>query len=72
MNITLNLANKIASVAQIAVKYSKVAINRGIETNIETGMAMEKDIFGLCFATKDQREGMTAFIEKRKPVFQNK
>ncbi|MGK0467753.1 short-chain-enoyl-CoA hydratase [Clostridium sp.] len=72
MSITLNLANKIASVAQIAVKYSKSAINRGIETDIETGMAMENDIFGLCFATKDQREGMTAFIEKRKPVFQNK
>ena len=72
MNITLKLANKIASVAQIAVKYSKVSINSGIETDIETGMAMENDVFGLCFATEDQREGMTAFIEKRKPVFQNK
>lgn len=72
MNVTLELANKIASVAQIAVKYSKVAINRGIETDIETGMAMEKDVFGLCFSTEDQREGMTAFLEKRKPEFQNK
>lgn len=72
MNVTLKLANKIASVAQIAVKYSKVAINRGIETDIETGMVLEKEIFGLCFATEDQTEGMTAFIEKRKPEFQNK
>lgn len=72
MNETLKLANKIASVAQIAVKYSKVAINRGIETDIETGMAIERDVFGLCFATEDQTEGMIAFIEKRKPEFQKK
>lgn len=72
MNETLNLANKIASVAQIAVKYSKTAINRGIETDIETGMSIEKDSFGLCFATEDQKEGMAAFIEKRKSEFQNR
>lgn len=72
MNEAMNLANKIASKGQIAVKYSKVAINRGIETDIETGMAIEKDLFGLCFATEDQKEGMTAFVEKRAAKFKNK
>ncbi len=68
----LKLAQKIVSSAQMAVRYSKTAINRGIETDIETGLAIEKDLFGLCFATQDQKEGMTAFIEKKKPEFKNK
>lgn len=68
----LKLGEKIACKPQGAVRYAKTAINRGIETDIETGMAIEKDIFGLCFATKDQKEGMEAFLEKRKPNFINK
>lgn len=72
MNEAMNMANKIASKGQIAVRYAKTAINRGIETDIETGMAIEKDLFGLCFATEDQKEGMTAFIEKRAAEFKNK
>ena len=35
-------------------------------------MVIEKNVFGLCFATKDQKEGMEAFLEKRKPNFINK
>ncbi|MTI68714.1 MAG: short-chain-enoyl-CoA hydratase [Firmicutes bacterium] len=72
MDEALNLAKKIASKGQIAVRYSKCAINRGFETDIDTGMAIEKDLFGLCFASDDQKEGMTAFLEKRKPEFENK
>lgn len=68
----LTLAEKIASNAQLAVAYSKAAINRGAETDIETGMAIEKDLFGLCFSTADQKEGMSAFLEKRKAKFINK
>lgn len=69
LNESIKIAQKIASKGQIAVRYSKTAINRGIETDIETGMAIEKDLFGLCFATKDQKEGMNAFLEKRSPEF---
>lgn len=69
MNEAINLAKKIASKGQIAVRYAKTAINRGIETDMDTAMSIEKDLFGLCFATEDQKEGMTAFIEKRKPEF---
>lgn len=63
------MANKILKNAQIAVRYSKIAINRGIETDIDTGIEIEANLFGLCFATKDQKEGMSAFVEKRKPEF---
>lgn len=72
MNSALEMAEKISSKAQLAVRYSKAAINRGIETDIETGIEIEKDLFGLCFSTEDQKEGMNAFIEKRKPNFKNK
>ncbi|GAA0177787.1 short-chain-enoyl-CoA hydratase [Clostridium sediminicola] len=68
----VKIAEKIASRSQTAVRYTKNAINRGIETDIDTGIAIEIDLFGLCFATNDQKEGMTAFVEKRKPDFKNK
>ena len=69
---TMEMANKIASNGQLAVRYSKNAINRGIETDIETGIALEREYFGLCFASEDQKEGMTAFMEKRKADFKLK
>lgn len=65
----LNMANKIISKAQLAVRYAKTSINRGNETDIETGMEMEKQLFALCYASKDQKEGMSAFLEKRKANF---
>jgi len=66
------LAKKIAKNATLAVAYAKAAINYGLETDIETGMAMEQSLFGLCFATDDQKEGMGAFVEKRSPAFSGK
>ena len=63
------LAKKIAKNAPLAVSYAKAAVNRGLDTNVETGMAMEQGLFGLCFATADQKEGMAAFAEKRSPRF---
>jgi len=72
MDEALKMAKKIASNGQIAVKYSKAAINRGISCDIDTANEIEKDLFGLCFATEDQKEGMAAFIEKRKPEFKKK
>lgn len=72
MDEAVHLAGKIAMKSKMAVKYAKTAINRGVETDIETGLAIEKDLFGLCFATDDQKEGMAAFVEKRPPTFKNK
>ncbi len=64
-----DLANKIAFKSQVAVRYSKTAINKGSHTDIDTGLNIEKDLFALCFSSNDQKEGMAAFIEKRKPKF---
>lgn len=66
------LANTIAAQAPIAVKLSKAALNKGMQCDIDTAIAYESEIFGECFATEDQKEGMTAFLEKRKSTFLNK
>jgi enoyl-CoA hydratase len=63
------LAKAIAKNAQLAVRYSKEAIKLGSQTDINTGIDIETNLFGLCFSTKDQEEGMSAFIEKRDAKF---
>jgi len=72
MNTAMEMANKILSKSQLAIRYSKAAINRGMQTDLDSGMAIEKDLFGLCFATEDQKEGMEAFLEKRIPNYKLK
>ncbi len=72
MEEAMKMATKIASNGQIAVKYSKVAINRGYEVDFEAGNEIETSLFGLSFATNDQKEGMTAFLERRKAKFENR
>ncbi|WP_446897740.1 short-chain-enoyl-CoA hydratase [Clostridium sp. LBM24168] len=66
------LANQIIASAPIAVKLCKAAINKGIQTDIDTAIAYESEVFGECFATEDQKEGMSAFLEKRDKSFKNK
>lgn len=66
-----NLANAIASNAPIAVKLCKSAINRGMQMDIDTAAMYEAEVFGECFSTEDQKEGMNAFIEKRSKKFVN-
>lgn len=63
------MARKIAAKSQVAVRMAKAAINRGLDTDLATGSAYEAEVFSLCFATADQKEGMEAFLDKRKPVF---
>ncbi len=72
MNYVNKLARKIASRGQIAVRFCKDAVNEGMQTDIDRAMTIEADIFGLCFATEDQKEGMKAFVEKRKSQFKGK
>lgn len=67
-----DLANSIAANAPIAVKMCKAAINKGMQCDIDTGLSYESAVFGLCFATEDQKEGMTAFVEKRDKSFKNR
>lgn len=72
MQESIKMAERISKNGQIAVAYSKTAINRGYDLDFDSGNEIEKMLFGLCFATKDQKEGMKAFLEKRKPSFENK
>ena len=72
LDICKELAQKIINNGQLAVRYSKAAINRGFETDIDTGIEIEKNMFALCFATNDQKEGMSAFLEKRTAQFKNR
>ncbi len=71
MDEAMALAEAICANAQIAVRQSKACINRGLQTDIATGVSFEAEAFGLCFATEDQKEGMTAFVEKRDKNFKN-
>ncbi|CFY10325.1 Crotonase superfamily [Syntrophomonas zehnderi OL-4] len=72
MDQAKKLAGKIARQAPLAVGYSKTAVGKGLQVDIDTGIGMESDLFGMCFATEDQKEGMKAFMEKRKPDFKTK
>ena len=72
MEEAMAMAEKIASNAPIAVKYSKAAIDRGIDTDIDSGVRIENELFAMCFATEDQKEGMKAFLEKREAKFKNR
>jgi len=67
-----NLAQKIMSRGLFAVQMAKVSINNGLNTDLETGSVLEASLFGVTCATEDKKEGMSAFVEKRKPVFPGK
>jgi enoyl-CoA hydratase len=67
-----SLANQILKNAPFAVQQSKVVIDKGLELPLDHALTLEADTFGLCFATEDQTEGMTAFIEKRPSNFTGK
>ncbi|NBJ65160.1 enoyl-CoA hydratase [bacterium c-19] len=73
MSAALKMANGIAKNAPIAVAYSKQAINKGLQTDIDGGIEIEVEEFSNCFATEDQTYGMTCFLEKVKDkAFSNK
>lgn len=72
MKEAISLAERILKNAPLAVQYSNRAIKDGLDTDLESGIALEAELFASCFATADQKEGMKAFLEKRKPEFQGK
>ena len=65
----INLAKEIALMSPVAVQLAKEAVNRSFETLLDEGLMFERKNFYLTFASQDQKEGMKAFIEKRKPSF---
>ncbi|WP_130890771.1 MULTISPECIES: enoyl-CoA hydratase-related protein [Fusobacterium] len=67
------LAGKIAKNAPIAVRACKKAINEGLDVDMDKAIVIEEKLFGSCFESEDQKEGMAAFLEKRKVEgFKNK
>jgi len=66
-----NLAGVILKNGPVAVRAALEAIQHGLELPLEEGMVLEANIFGVVSATEDMREGLKAFLEKRKPSFKN-
>lgn len=66
------LALEIAKMSPIAARLAKESVNRSFETHLDDGLRYERKNFYLAFASEDQKEGMKAFIEKRKPDFKGK
>lgn len=69
---TMELANKIAEKAPIALQMSKEAVKFASRSNLDEGLRREVDLFAICFSTEDKEEGVSAFLEKRKPEFKGK
>ena len=68
----IKLATKIAEMSRPSVLMAKEAVNRAFETTLAEGVHFERRLFHSLFATEDQKEGMAAFAEKRKPRFKNR
>lgn len=72
MEEAMSAAAKIAEKSMIATMAAKEAVNRAEETHLSEGLLFERRLFHSLFATEDQAEGMTAFVEKREPQFRDK
>jgi len=69
MESARTMAASIASKGPLAVTYAKALLNLAENVPLDQGCAAEAEAFGACFSTHDQKEGMAAFVEKRKPDF---
>ena len=67
-----SMAAMICEAGPVAVEQAKYAINRGLETDLNTGLAIESNAYWICIPTEDRLEGLAAFREKRKPVYKGK
>ncbi|MEI7613648.1 MAG: enoyl-CoA hydratase-related protein [Betaproteobacteria bacterium] len=69
MSTAKAMAEKIMSRGPVAVKLTKAAVNKGLEGDLASGLALEAEMFGLCFSTADQNAGMAAFLAKSTAKF---
>jgi enoyl-CoA hydratase len=69
---TLEMANRIAEKSPIALQLAKEAVKLASKSNLDEGLRREVDLFALCFSTEDKNEGVSAFLEKRKPAFKGR
>ncbi len=72
MEKTMETAREIAAKGTLGVRYAKDSVTSGLNMAKEDGFRYEASLLGVLFSTEDQREGMSAFIDKRKPAFQGK
>ncbi|HSO18500.1 MAG TPA: enoyl-CoA hydratase-related protein [Desulfosarcina sp.] len=72
LDTCLAMAAEICETGPIAIEQAKYAINYGMETDLSTGLAMESNAYWVCIPTEDRLEGLTAFREKRKPVYKGR
>ena len=72
MQEAIKVAETIAALSQPSLIAAKEAVNRSFETSLAEGVRFERRLFHSTFATEDQKEGMAAFVEKRKPAFKNR
>jgi enoyl-CoA hydratase len=72
LDVAREVAGQIAANGPIAVRHAKAAANRALDVDLISGLEYETDQFALLFSTDDAREGMAAFVEKRKPQFQGR
>ena len=72
MDEAMKAADKICELSLPVVMMAKESVNRAFETTLAEGVRFERRLFHSAFATEDQKEGMAAFVEKRKPAFRNR
>jgi enoyl-CoA hydratase len=68
----LLVAQKMTELSSPILMMAKESVNRAFEVSLEEGIRFERRLFHSSFATEDQKEGMAAFVEKRKPAFKNR
>jgi enoyl-CoA hydratase len=69
---SIELAAEILSKSSVMLAFAKKAFHSGADVSLSSGLNVDEDYFARCFATEDQKEGMKAFMEKRKPEFKNR
>lgn len=72
MEEAYKMAQRIMRNAPRSVEYAKYTIDQGLRMELNAGMRVEADMFGMCCATEDKNEGTQAFLDKRRPAFQGK
>jgi len=72
MDKALEMARGILAKGPVAVQLVKEAVQRGQDMDLDNACLLESEVFGLCFSSEDQKEGMAAFLEKRKAAFKGK
>jgi enoyl-CoA hydratase len=65
----MKVAGSISKKGRVSLQAAKQAVNNGMNTDLATACNIEVDAFAICMASQDAKEGTTAFMEKRKPVF---